>query len=51
MRMIGCKKHEEKFVLPTEEEEFLSGKYHQDVEQCHLHHESYPNCRFEEVLE
>ena len=49
MRTIQCKKHGEKFTIPTKESEFLSGKYHQNIEQCQLHHELHPICRFDEV--
>lgn len=51
MRIVECKEHGERFVLPTREQEFLSGKYHEAVEKCHSHHELNPNCRFEEVQE
>jgi len=51
MRIIQCNNHKIKFFIPTEEQEFLSGKYHDDVNGCHLHHEEFPSCVFEEVEE
>jgi len=51
MRIIQCNNHKIKFSIPTEEREFLSGKYHDNVKRCHLHHEKFPNCVFEDVQE
>jgi hypothetical protein len=52
MKAIKCNQHGEKFTIPTEDNEFISGKFHSDVERCQLHHEQYPECRFiEEVYE
>lgn len=34
--------------IPTTDDEFLLGKYHQDVEKCYNHHEEFPNCVFSE---
>lgn len=51
MRTIQCNQHGMKFSIPTIDSEFQSGKHHQEVERCHLHHKQYPNCKFEEVRE
>lgn len=50
MKEIACKNHSLQLTIPTTEDEFRSGKYHQDVEHCQAHHEEYPECKFEEVL-
>jgi len=47
MQQIACKKHSLLLTIPITNEEFLSGKYHQDIERCQLHHKQYPECRFE----
>lgn len=49
MQVVKCEKHETKFVLPTLEEEFVSGSLHDDVEHLSGHHEQFPTCRFEEI--
>lgn len=49
MELVRCPTHDKDFQIPTSEREFFLGKYHQDVENCRLHHEKFPDCRFEEV--
>ncbi len=49
MRTIQCNKHKLQFTIPTEDREFQSCKFHDEIEYCHSHHEQYPNCKFEEV--
>ena len=51
MQEIICKKHSMVVCLPDKDTEFLSGKYHHNIEQCKSHHKQFPTCRFEEVKE
>lgn len=46
MRVVKCSQHGEKYTIPIEDREFLSGKYHDEIERCHVHHEQNPACRF-----
>ena len=49
MQTVKCKKHKIEFQLPTVEEEYVSGSFHDDIELLCSHHERYPKCRFEEI--
>lgn len=49
MKRVKCTKHGEIFQIPTEDNEFLFGKYHDDIERCKLHYENYPSCKFGEI--
>lgn len=49
MYKVQCKKHKIEFQLPTVEEEYVSGSFHDDIELLCSHHERYPKCRFEEI--
>jgi len=51
MKKFKCNIHGIVAQIPTTDDEFLHGKFHQDVEKCHNHHEEFPKCRFEEVQE
>ena len=45
MQTVKCKKHKIEFQLPTVEEEYVSGSFHDDIELLCSHHERYPKCR------
>ena len=45
MKIVQCTKHKIEFQLPTTEEEFLSGKLHNEVMDIQLHSEDYPKCK------
>jgi hypothetical protein len=45
MKKIICIEHRIEFQLPTTEEEFLSGKLHNDIRQIQLHSEEFPQCK------
>ncbi len=45
MEIVRCVKHSIEFQLPTTEEEFLSGKLHDEVLRIQLHNEDYPQCK------
>lgn len=49
MKRFKCNIHDITVEIPNTDDEFLSGKYHQDIERCYNHHEEFPNCVFEEV--
>ena len=44
MRKIRCVGHGIEFQIPTTEEEFLSGKLHEDVIHIQKHIEDFPQC-------
>ncbi len=45
MKIVKCTKHKIEFQLPTTEEEFLSGKLHDETIRIQLHSEDYPQCK------
>lgn len=51
MKRFKCNIHSTVILIPSTENEFLLGKYHQDVEKCCDHYEKFPDCIFEEVQE
>ena len=51
MKRFQCNNHGIVIHIPTIEQEFLLGKYHQDVEKCSEHNNQFPNCKFFEIRE
>jgi hypothetical protein len=51
MKQFRCKNHDIIVQIPTHNDEFLCGRYHQNIEDCYNHHERFHNCIFEEVQE
>ena len=51
MKKFKCNAHSITVLIPSTDDEFLLGKYHQDVEKCHNHHEKFPDCVFSEFEE
>jgi len=51
MEFVKCLVHGIKFRLPVTEMEFLTGKWHDQVELCVKHHEEFPDCKFEKIGE
>jgi len=51
MEFVKCLIHEVKCSLPATKEEFLAGKWHDQVELCVKHHEEFPDCKFEKIGE
>lgn len=51
MNRFKCQIHSVLVTIPDTDDEFLNGRYHQDVELCKIHHENFPECIFEEVHE
>lgn len=49
MKKIICIEHSIEFQLPTTEEEFLSGKLHEEIIRIQSHIGDYPDCRLEKV--
>ena len=49
MQKVRCVIHEDEFVLPTKDNEYYSGKFHDDVESLCKHREIHGICKFEEV--
>ncbi len=49
MKSVQCLDHNIEFQLPSTEEEFLSGVFHEEVEAISEHHQRCPKCRFQEV--
>lgn len=49
MYTIECSIHKEKFALPTNDEEFLAGRLHADIEKLCEHKEQHRVCKFVEV--
>jgi hypothetical protein len=45
LKTVKCSIHNVEFTLPTTEEDLLSGKYHNEIMQIHLHNEEYPDCK------
>ena len=45
MKKIMCVKHKIEFQLPTTEEEFLSGKLHDETIRIQEHSEDFPQCK------
>jgi len=50
VKKFKCKNHPIEVQIPITEEEYLSGKFHQDIEKCHSHYEIFQDCVFEEVM-
>ena len=48
MIVVKCPTHDQEYRLPTTQEEFLSGKFHDQVELCQAHIEVSPDCKFRE---
>lgn len=46
MQNVFCLKHKEEFSIPTKDEEFESGVYHENIELCLKHYEKNPSCKF-----
>lgn len=51
MKKFKCNIHDIVVQIPTSDDEFLCGKFHQDIEKCCDHHEEFRECVFEEVDE
>lgn len=51
MKKIMCNKHKREFVIPTRDEEFISGKWHQQVVNIQAHCVEFPDCEFREYQE
>lgn len=49
MQIVHCIIHKEEFILPIENDEYHSGKYHIGVESLCKHRESYSDCKFKEI--
>jgi len=49
MYKMKCIKDGTEFQLPSTDQEFQSGKFHDQVELCQAHIEESPDCRFKEV--
>ncbi|MBT4325998.1 MAG: hypothetical protein HOD60_03695 [Candidatus Nitrosopelagicus sp.] len=53
MKIVMCKKHKIECSVPTTNEEFYSGKWHEDIMRIQTHAEKFPQCkmRFRNVNE
>ncbi len=51
MKKFRCNIHALTIQIPSSEDEFLTGKYHSDIEKCSVHHDEFPKCLFKEVQE
>ena len=49
MKTLQCLVHHETFQLPITDEEFLSGKMHEEVEKIQAHTEENNDCKIKEV--
>ena len=49
MKRLQCLVHNEPFQLPITDEEFLSGKMHEEVEKIQAHTEENNDCKIKEV--
>ena len=49
MKRLQCLVHNETFQLPITDEEFLSGKMHEEVEKIQAHTEENNDCKIKEV--
>jgi len=45
MQLVRCSVHDLEFRLPTMEEEFITGKLHDEVERCQCHVEENKECK------
>jgi len=45
---IYCIPHQLKFQIPEIDEEFASGKFHDEIQRLSEHHEQFPRCKFME---
>tara|TARA_B110001454_G_C12625202_1_gene394561 strand:+ start:766 stop:960 length:195 start_codon:yes stop_codon:yes gene_type:complete len=45
MKIVMCKKHKIECSVPTTNEEFYSGKWHEDIMQIQTHAEKFPQCK------
>jgi len=44
--MVYCELHQLKFQIPDIDEEFTSGRFHDEIQRLSEHHEQYPQCKF-----
>jgi hypothetical protein len=51
MKKIMCNRHKKEFVIPTRDEEFISGKWHKEVVNIQAHSVEFPDCKFREYQE
>ena len=49
MQKVRCIIHSVEFVIPTNDEEYSSGKFHDYVESLSIHTEQFDHCDFEEI--
>lgn len=49
MQLVRCIIHKDEFTLPIKNEEYNSGKYHDNVEALCKHREIHGDCKFEEI--
>jgi len=45
LQLAKCLSHNLEFQLPTSEDEFVSGKLHDEVEKCQSHLLENPSCK------
>lgn len=48
MKIVKCNKHKVEFAIPTTDEEFVSGQWHEDVMYIQTHIENFPQCKLKE---
>jgi len=46
MELVKCLLHDLEFRLPTSEDDFISGRFHDEVERCQSHIEGSSDCKF-----
>lgn len=46
MKFVKCSVHELEVVIPSTDEEYASGAYHDQITLCVEHHKEYPTCKF-----
>jgi len=51
MQLVKCSTHHDVFRLPVTDEEYVSGKLHDNVESLCKHTKLYGHCKFVEVKE
>ena len=49
MKTLQCLVHDETFQLPITDDEFLSGKLHEEVERIQSHVDENEDCKIREV--
>lgn len=47
MNVVKCILHKQEFAIPTTDEEFISGKWHEDIVRIQTHIEEFPQCKME----